>query len=153
MKIKHQLRRIIPPVYFLVTLILMICLDRYIPIMILVPEILRYPGVALIVMGFCLSGWGAYTFKKADTPVKPFETSTSLVTTGPFRYSRNPMYLGMIIILIGTWCLLGTLAPLLLIAVFLLLIQEVFIKQEELFMQELFGAQYDEYKSNVRRWL
>lgn len=63
------------------------------------------------------------------------------------------MYLGMMIILFGTWIFLGSLSPLFVIPVFFLFIQEIFIKYEEPFLENIFGDQYREYKSKVRRWL
>jgi protein-S-isoprenylcysteine O-methyltransferase Ste14 len=99
-----------------------------------------------------MSSWGANAFRKAGTPVKPFEPSTVLVLHGLYRYTRNPMYLGLIVILSGSGILLGSLSPFLVIPVFFLIIQEGFIKHEELFLEKIFGDEYREYKSRIRRW-
>jgi protein-S-isoprenylcysteine O-methyltransferase Ste14 len=148
-----MLRKTIPPVYFFAALIIMVVLHHLLPLAQLIPAPVSYAGTFLVIAGFSISAWGAHSFKKADTPVKPFEKSTALITHGLYRYTRNPMYSGMMIILLGTWILLGSLSPLLVIPVFFLIIQEGFIKHEEPFLEGIFGDEYREYKSRVRRWL
>lgn len=107
-------------------------------------------------MGFCgliLAASGLISFKKAGTAIKPFEASTTLVKDGLYQYTRNPMYLGMVILLIGVASYLGSLTPYAVIPVFFLVIQECFIKHEEPFLENIFGQEYLDYKNNVRRWL
>ena len=76
-----------------------------------------------------------------------------IVATGPYRYTRNPMYVGLTLILIGVWLLLGTASAALPIAIFVWIIQSRFIRGEERFLDEIFGEQYRGYKSRVRRWI
>ena len=83
----------------------------------------------------------------------PFERSTALVTTGLYRITRNPMYLGMLLILAGVALLSGSASTLLPIPVFAWAIQRNFIIGEERFLEQIFGAQYLDYKRQVRRWL
>ena len=97
--------------------------------------------------------WGMNTFQKAGTAVKPFDESTVLVTSGLFRYSRNPIYLGMLFILIGNGIYLGGLLPFFVIPMFFFIVQECFIKKEEPFLEEIFGEDYRNYKTKVRRWI
>ena len=146
-------RKIIPPIYFFASMVLMVGLHHHLPLVQLIPEPVSFAGVILIITGFMMSTWGANAFRKAGTPVKPFEPSTTLVLHGLYRYTRNPMYLGLTVILIGSGILLGSLFPFLVIPVFFLIIQEGFIKHEELFLENIFGDEYREYKSRVRRWL
>jgi protein-S-isoprenylcysteine O-methyltransferase Ste14 len=75
------------------------------------------------------------------------------VTAGPYRYTRNPMYVGLTLILLGAWLLLGTASAMLPIAVFVWFIQERFIRGEERFLDQIFGEEYRGYKSRVRRWI
>lgn len=145
-------RKIIPPVYFLLTLIIMLVLARYAPMSHLIYVPLRVFGGLLILTGFAITAGSAYSFKHAGTPIKPFELPSKLVTDGLYRYSRNPMYLGMIIMLVGTWITLGKLSPVTVIPVFFLIIQEGFIKYEEAFLEEKFGDAYLDYKNRVWRW-
>lgn len=150
---KYIPRKIIPPAYFLLALAAMALLAHYVPISHLIYIPLRVFGSLLILAGLCISATANWTFWKAGTPARPFELPVCLVTDGLFRYSRNPMYLGMIIMLTGTWIALGKLSPLFVIPVFFVIIQEGFIKYEEAFMEKTFGDEYLAYKSDVRRWL
>ena len=109
-------RRIIPPVYFLAALLLMLGLHYLLPLTEWIREFIRYAGITLIVLGVAIAAWGSRAFDKAGTPVKPFETTTMLVTHGLYRFTRNPMYLGMVLVLLGTGFLLGSLTPLLVMA-------------------------------------
>jgi len=106
-------------------------------------------------VGFCglaLAASGVISFNKAGTAIRPFESSTFLVTDGLYRYTRNPMYLGMVILLIGVATYLGSLTPYIVIPVFFLIIQQCFIKHEEPFLENIFGQEYLDYKDKVRRW-
>jgi len=145
-------RKINPPVYFLLALIMMLVLARYAPISHLIYVPLRIFGGLLILTGFAITASSAYTFKLAGTPIKPFEQPAKLVTDGLYRYSRNPMYLGMMIMLMGIWIALGKLSPVIVIPVFFLIIQEGFIKYEENFLEEQFSDAYLDYKDRVYRW-
>ena len=151
--INRTLRKSIPPVYFFLSLLLMLALAYFMPLSHLIYIPLRVFGGMLILLGLALTVWGAYCFGQAATPVKIFEKTTVLVTFGPYQYSRNPMYLGMIIILTGTWIALGTLSPLFVIPVFFYIIQEGFIKYEENILEESFTAEYQDYRKKVRRWV
>ena len=104
--------------------------------------------------GAVLMAWRAKRrFDVAGTPVRPFTESTTVVEAGLFRYSRNPMYLAMIIGLSGFAIAIGDWLPFLTVPVFILIIQTQFIVHEERVMEARFGANYLDYKSRVRRWL
>jgi protein-S-isoprenylcysteine O-methyltransferase Ste14 len=83
----------------------------------------------------------------------PFTQSTALVTGGIYRWTRNPMYLGMMSGLIGLAVLLGTLSAFLPIPLFVWQIRRKFVLPEEAFLEGIFGGRYLEYKARVRRWL
>ena len=146
-------RRIVPPVYLLGTLLVMAGLHYVAPLAVWVVTPLSYAGGALIVLGVAVAGVAAGAFKRVGTPVIPFEPSTALVTGGLYRVSRNPMYLGMVLVLLGTAIGLGTVGPLLPIPVFVWLITRNFIVAEEEFLEGIFGADYLAYKATVRRWI
>ncbi len=149
----HPSRKIIPPVYLLTSLILIFLLDRYLPVQKIITSPLNYSGIVVGFCGLALAASGVFSFKKAGTTIKPFEPSTVLVTNGPYRFTRNPMYLGMVILLIGVATYLGSLTPYVVVPVFVLIIQECFIKHEEPFLENIFGQGYLDYKDKVRRWL
>jgi protein-S-isoprenylcysteine O-methyltransferase Ste14 len=92
-------------------------------------------------------------FHKANTTVKPFEESSALVTGGVFRITRNPMYLGFVLILTGIAVLLRSLTPYLVPIVFAVMIDRLYISVEERMLAERFGAAWQAYKRSTGRWL
>ncbi len=144
---------IVPPVYLLLFILGQVAIDRFWPLAPLFDGSIRYAGLILLALGLFFAGWGALAFARADTAIRPMEESTTLVTHGLYRYTRNPMYLGMILVLMGDCLLLGSLSPWLLIPAFILLIRQLFIIPEEAMMERTFGEQYRSYRSGVRRWI
>ena len=112
-------------------------------------------AVICLVAGFSPVGIAFFQFKKKDTtldPRKP-ENSTELVVSGVFKYSRNPMYAGLTMVLVSACLFLGAWSGLVLIPVFILVINRLQILPEEQAMKKLYGKQYAEYCKNVRRWI
>ena len=145
--------RIPPPVFFLVGIVVMVLLNSYFPIGRWLHYPLRYLGIIFLVLGFSLGlGSGLY-FRRLGTNPRPGAKATLIVTTGPFKYTRNPMYLGLTIMLIGTSILLGTFSPVLVIPIFFILVQTQFVLREEKLMEQWFGQPYLEYKKKTPRWL
>jgi protein-S-isoprenylcysteine O-methyltransferase Ste14 len=149
----EQKRKIIPPVYFLASLLAMAGLNYWLPIARIIAVPWSYLGAILVVLGITLTAFAGISFRRAGTPVVPFERSTVIVTGGIYRFTRNPMYLGLVIVLIGAAILFGTLSVFIPIPLFVWIIQARFIRGEEGFLEELFGEQYLAYKRRVRRWL
>lgn len=149
----QQRRKLVPPAYLLLALIAMMLLHRLAPVADVVEAPYSYAGAVFVIAGLLITGTAARAFHVAGTPLIPFERSTTLVTDGLYRHTRNPMYLGLVLILVGAWLLLGSVSALLPLAAFLWIIQRRFIRAEELFLEEIFGAAYVEYKRRVRRWL
>jgi protein-S-isoprenylcysteine O-methyltransferase Ste14 len=106
-----------------------------------------------IVLGVFLNVTADRQFKRHETTVKPFQQSSALVTAFPFSISRNPMYLGLTLLLFGIALLLGTVAALLPALVFPYIIDRIFIRTEEKMLAETFGREWEEYQSKVRRWI
>jgi len=146
-------RRILPPIWFLFSLLTMLALHFLWSGAQVVPSPYNWFGIALLALGIAISLSASNRFRRAGTPVVPFERSTTLVTGGAFRYTRNPMYLGLVVTLTGTAILFGTLTPWLVIPVFVWLIVTHFIRGEERFLEDIFGGEYLAYKNRVRRWL
>ena len=92
-------------------------------------------------------------FQAAGTPIRPFTESTGLICHGLYRWSRNPVYLGTVLLAAGVAILLGTLAPLLVVIVVFAILQEGFIRREERLLEDTFGDRYRAYLRSVRRWL
>jgi protein-S-isoprenylcysteine O-methyltransferase Ste14 len=117
------------------------------------PMAAAHLGALLIVAGIGAILWVQQVFEDAGTTTKPFHTSSVLVMDGPFRFSRNPMYLGMVVILVGVGLALRSLLPLAIVPVFALAIQWRFILPEERALERDFGDAYRGYCETVRRWL
>lgn len=144
-----------PPIYLLLALGVMWLLQHYVPL-------LSFQGFPWNIMGWSLIGsalagdlYALALFFKARTtfnPIKP-QNSTKLVVTGSYRFSRNPMYLGMVIILCGWGLVLGAISSFIMIPLFMWVLTEMQIKPEEAILTERFGTEYQAYLSQVRRWL
>ena len=146
-------RRIIPPVYLLGTLILMWLLQHFVPIYRFMEPPLAYAGIVVIFFGAIMAAISAGVFHKVGTGIEPFDEATVLVTSGFYRYTRNPMYMGMFTMLLGVGFMFGGLSALIPIPVFILIIRNNFVIGEEHFCEAAFGQQYLDYKAKVRRWI
>ncbi len=121
-----------------------------------VPFVVRVAGaLALLVIGQGIAVSGIVSFRRAKTTVNPLKinTASSLVSSGVFRLTRNPMYLGMLITLVGWAVYLASWLALLGLPLFVLYINRFQISPEERVMASLFGADYAAYKERVRRWI
>ena len=114
----------------------------------------RITTICISIVAACIIALGMLEFSKAKTTVDPLrpERASSLVNTGIFKFTRNPMYLGMAIFLIA-WCIkLGDILGLAIIPFFIWYMTVFQIKPEEKAMQKIFGEEYLNYKTRVRRW-
>src|SRR4030095_5470629 len=105
----EQKRRILPPIWFLLTLGLTVAVHYVLPIASLFSPPWSYGGALLVIVGLIMSVAGSNAFRRVGTPVIPFERSTVLVTDGLYGFTRNPMYLGLVLTLLGVAILLGSL--------------------------------------------
>jgi len=144
----------LPPVLYLAVAGGMVVLDRVAPLVVWGPGPWRAPlGAGLVVAGLALMVYGIVTFRRRRTPLVPGEgRATSLVTGGPFRFSRNPMYLGLSAALVGEAVLLGSLTPWVGVPVFVLVVTRLWIVPEEHWLSASFGDEYARYRALVRRW-
>ncbi|MGO9700690.1 MAG: methyltransferase family protein [Xanthobacteraceae bacterium] len=144
---------LLPPVYFLAGICGMLALHFLLP----VHQVLLFPwtlaGIIPAIIGATLNLLADRAFKRHRTTVKPFEVPTSLMTDGVFALSRNPMYLGMVLILFGLALFLGTLSPFLICVGFAILVDYRFIRVEERMLADQFGTEWRAYSSRVRRWI
>jgi protein-S-isoprenylcysteine O-methyltransferase Ste14 len=147
------MKPIYPPVYFLAAILAMVGLHLLFPVRHLVDYPWRLAGLLPLLAGIAVALLADQSFKRHATTIKPFERSSALVTNGVFRFSRNPMYLSMILILVGVALLLGTLSPWLIVPVLAVILDRLFIAREEQMLGETFGAAYAEYRKRVRRWV
>jgi protein-S-isoprenylcysteine O-methyltransferase Ste14 len=145
--------RIFPPVYLLSAILGMIALHNLLPGTIVLKSPWRWLGLAPFVGGLVMGGAAARLFWKYKTSIKPGDLSTHLLTAGPYGFSRNPIYLGMALLLAGVATMLGSLTSWLLVPLFVWLINRNVIPVEETMIAAAFGAEYQEYQARVRRWL
>ena len=147
--------RVPPPIVAFIFAALMWGLARYAPVFNIQLPLKVFIVSALAAMGALCSLTGALTFRRAKTtidPMKPHEASI-LVCTGIYRVTRNPMYLGLAFVLTAWAVYLNSLEALIGVLGFLLYIHGFQILPEERALIEVFGEEYREYQSRVRRWL
>jgi protein-S-isoprenylcysteine O-methyltransferase Ste14 len=110
-------------------------------------------GWLLIALGLGVMLWAIWTFTRARTSVLPFRPATAMVTSGPYRLSRNPMYVGLTLLYVGLSLLTGMAWPLVMLPVALWALTALVIRREERYLGAEFAAEYDAYRARVRRWL
>ena len=145
--------RVMPPTLLLGLLVVCVALALALPTRSLDPWPFNFCGMAAVVAGIVLNLWSDHQLKIAKTTVKPDERPGVLVTGGAFRLTRNPMYLGMALILAGAAITLGSLVALVCAALFVVVVERSFIRNEERNASEAFGQTYADYRRKVRRWL
>ncbi len=112
----------------------------------------RLGGVALLGAALAGVGWAMRTMGRAGTSVDVDTPTTALVTDGPYRYSRNPIYLALSALYLGVALLRNALWPVLLFPVLLAVMQRGVIEREERYLARRFGEEYLAYRGRVRRW-
>lgn len=110
-------------------------------------------GCVLLAAGIALNGWSAGAFRRGDVGICPFSPAPVLVTEGPFRLSRNPMYLGLVAIAAGLTLATGVAANAWVTVAFAIWLNHAYVLPEERFLRERFGAAFDSYARRVPRWL
>ena len=143
----------LPPLWLLLAVLAMVTLHEVLPGPAVVPESVRVVGWGFIAGGIAMALYIDLIFKRRGTTILPFRTSSALVTGGPFRFSRNPIYCGMAAALFGLGLLLASAVPFLVVPAFVWVIGRYFIRREEADLETAFGAEYRAYKARVRRWL
>lgn len=120
----------------------------------LVPWTVRWSsGAALAVAGFAFMGWGHRRFTRLGVAVKTILPASQLVTGGAYRFSRNPMYVGFVAILLGAGWFLGAVPLLAAAVVMYLYLDRYVIVREEAYLARTFGEAYKDYCARTRRWL
>ncbi len=129
-----------------------IFLDRWVPIGGLPSGPARLLGT-LCLVGFSVAVFALVAFHRADTRPEPWKPTTALVTSGPYRFTRNPMYLGFTLLYLGLALWFGGYWTLMLLPPVLVVMIHGVIRREEAYLSRLFGTEYDDYRQRVRRWL
>ena len=142
-----------PPLIYLAGLVIGLLLPHPVP----GPIFPRGPsagvGAVLIATAVGISWWGVRDMRRAGTAVNPRIASSALVTTGPFAFSRNPLYVSLTLCYLGIAIAAQSLWALVLLPVILVVVQFGVIHREERYLEKRFGAEYLRYKARVRRWV
>lgn len=141
-----------PPFWLLGSLVLAYGIGRVLPVMAVQSDLAKGLGIALVLGGIALTGWAFASFRAHATSVIPHQMPKSMITTGPFALSRNPIYLGDVMVLTGAILWWGHWIALGVIPVFAAVVQRRFIAPEEERLKESFGAEFAEYAEKTRRW-
>jgi len=145
-----------PPLLFLAALGLGYLLSRYVPIGpgLAKPNALGLTvGLIFIALGFALAIRSVQMFRRAGTHVVPGEPATALVMTGPYRFTRNPIYIGFVLVYFGLSIVLTSMWILLLLLPVLVVLQRGVVRREEAYLERRFGEAYNAYAKRVPRWL
>ncbi len=149
-------QRLLPPKIFGGTLVIALILKLIIPMRFLGAGTGRESGAFLgwliVLASLALAAWAALALKMADTPINPDEPARALVTAGPYRFSRNPIYLSAALIFLGVGFIADSLWLFLAIPIVMFAMKKFAIEAEEVQLTEKFGDAYREYSTAVRRW-
>lgn len=141
-----------PPLLYAVPLALMLVVHHFWPVHVLPARAATVIGPILVALG-CIGFVAIAAFRRAHTSPSPYRATAALVTSGPYRVSRNPMYVGFTCFYLGAACWVNSLWPLLALPVVLVVIQRGVIAREEAYLERRFGDEYRAYRAAVRRWL
>ena len=129
-------------------------LNRLFPLPFVPPSLPRaLIGLVLFLAGIFLAAWSVRTFRKAHTNVLTSQSASTIVATGPYGFSRNPIYVGMFLGLGGFAIAFNTLWFVVVLVAMVFVIRFGVIAREEIYLESKFGARYVDYKTRVRRWL
>ena len=147
------LPRFSPAAYLVASIVTMGLLDLAVPIVAWIAWPWNLAGIAPVVLGGLLVWLSVSALSRHQTSSEPFQAPARLVAVGTFRVSRNPMYLGATLMLLGIAVVLGTVTPFLVVPFYVFVMQVRIIRPEEAAMLERFGEAYARYRAGVRRWL
>jgi protein-S-isoprenylcysteine O-methyltransferase Ste14 len=152
----HALELMIPPGVLVLFIALLMWLGSAVAPIFRIPVPLQATTAWIfVVLGIAAAGLGFVEFKRARTTVNPLKpgSSSTLVTRGVYRRTRNPMYLGFLLVLVGVAVATANLLAVLLLPAFVLYMNRFQIKPEERALSAMFGAQFENYCAKVRRWI
>ena len=144
---------VLPPMVYGAAFVIGLLLHLMFPLYLLPTTLARGIGMVCVLVSFPLAIATLRALSRAHTPVDPMKPTTALVTEGPFRYSRNPIYVALTLLYVGVALLINALWILLLVVPVLVVIRSGVIAREEAYLTRKFGEAYRQYTTQVRRWL
>jgi len=142
-----------PPLIYVATLAVALLLNRAFPMKFLPRPLALSLGIPCFITSILLARSAFQEMRRANTNIDPRQPATTLVTEGPFRYTRNPLYSSLTLMYTGIALVTNAFWAMLLLPVTLLIINRGVIEREELYLERKFGEQYLDYKASVRRWI
>ncbi len=142
-----------PPLIFASGLGLGLLLQKLVPARLLPHSWAKYVGWPLVAVALLPGAFAALAMRSARTDLNPYQPTTALVADGPFKYTRNPIYVSFTLLYAGITLLANSLWSALLLPVVLVVMRRGVIEREERYLERKFGAEYLRYKARVRRWL
>jgi len=142
-----------PPLVALFYIVLAYLLGWFVHIPLLVPAFLKNIGFALVVIGFLLGLAAFNEFRKARTTLDPHGSTSQLITSGIYRFTRNPIYLGFLLMIIGLPLNSGLYWGVVMAPLYVVMLNRLVIEREESYLAKKFKDAYTGYTSRVRRWL
>ena len=142
-----------PPLWYALTILISVLLDRRWPLTIAAGALTTAAGIMSLVGGLALAFLSMGRFRRAKTSPVPIRPASALVTSGPYRYTRNPMYVSLALLTVATALLLRTWWPVVLLLPTVRIVRQFVILPEERYLRRRFGTEYEAYTRRVRRWL
>jgi protein-S-isoprenylcysteine O-methyltransferase Ste14 len=142
-----------PPLLYAGALLLVVAVRWFSPMPITTWALALPTGLALSVAAVAIARWGRKTMQAAGTNINPMLPATTIVSSGPFRYSRNPLYIALTLLFLGLTLLLNTWWGIVMLAPLLLTMHVGVVLREERYLDRKFGDSYRAYRSSVRRYM
>ena len=149
----HADVRIPPPLIYVTGFVLGLLLEKAFPVLVLPKTPSRVAALLCIALWAILTVWSIGSFRWARTSVIPVKPTTTLVVSGPYQFTRNPMYFGLVCLYLGLALWFGVFWALILLPAVIAVIQYYVIAREEQYLEQKFGEAYFRYKARVRRWI
>ena len=144
---------IFPPLIVVLELLAVLTLNWFWPLPISLRFVSLIVGIFLTILGISSAAWGRTVMVRAGTNVSPFKPSTTIVTEGPFHFSRNPLYVGITSLFIGLSLIIGTWWGFIVLIPASMILHYGVIRREERYFEQKFSENYLSYKNTVRRYL
>jgi len=142
-----------PPIVALMFIVIAYFLGRFVPLPFVAPILLRYVGLILTFIGFLFGIGALLEFRKARTTLDPHGSAKQLVTSGIYRFTRNPIYLGFLLMVIGLPLNSGLYWGVVMAPFYIITMNRLIIEREEMYLEKKFKNTYTSYTSRVRRWI
>ena len=146
-------KNIHPPLVALLFIVIAYFLGRFVPLPFGAPVWLRYLGLLMTFVGFLFGIGALLEFRRARTTMDPHGSVRQVITSGIYRFTRNPIYLGFLLMVIGLPLNSGLYWGIVMVPFYVLLMNRLVIQHEEAYLAKKFGKAYTNYTSHVRRWL